>query len=261
MQKDGLVSVIMPAYNSQDFISESIQSVIDQDYQNWELWIIDDASKDSTKEIAKNFSNNDSRIHLIENTANLGTHHSRNKGIKAAQGDFIAFLDADDIWKTQKLSKQLEFIRKKDAHSCFSSYELISEDGTKLNKKVHALPELSYDKLLKANYVGNLTGIYNAKKLGKIFCPEISKRQDWALWLQVIKEGGTIYGIQESLAQYRVRKNSISRNKLEMLKYNFRVYHQVLGFSYFSSLWKMLIFLNEQFFVKSRQVKAMTNEK
>ena len=261
MGKDSLVSVIMPAYNSEAFIAESIQSVIDQSYQNWELWIIDDASSDSTKKIARNYSEKDSRINLIENTSNLGTHHSRNKGIEAAQGDFIAFLDADDLWKPEKLSKQLQFIQEKGTHACFSSYELISENGSMLDKKVHALAELSYDKLLKANYVGNLTGIYHAKKLGKIYCPEIPKRQDWALWLKVIKEGGTMYGMQESLALYRVRKNSISGNKLEMLKYNFQVYHKVLGFSFFSSLWKMLIFLNEQFFVKSKQVKSMTNEK
>ena len=123
------------------------------------------------------------------------------------------------------------------------------------------MPVLHYDKLLKANYVGNLTGIYNVNILGKIYCPEISKRQDWALWLKVIEEGGPIEGIQESLAIYRVRKNSISNNKLEMLKYNFKVYHSVLGYGFFRSIHKMLIFLYEQFFVKSKQVKPISNEK
>lgn len=261
MVRDSLVSVIMPAYNSEAFIAESIQSVLEQTYQNWELWIIDDASTDSTRNIADRYAEKDSRIHLLKNSSNLGTHHTRNKGIKAAKGDYIAFLDADDLWKTEKLAKQLDFIQEKGISSCFSSYELISENGEELNKMVEALPELQYEKLLKANYVGNLTGIYDTKKIGKVYCPEISKRQDWALWLKVIQKGGPMYAIEESLAFYRIRKNSISRNKFEMLKYNFNVYYKVMGFGLLSSLWKMLIFLNEQFFVKSKQIKSITNGK
>ena len=261
MENNGLVSVIMPAYNSAVFISESIQSVLTQSYQNWELLVIDDASVDSTKEIIQQFAEKDTRIHFLENPSNKGTHHTRNKGIKAAQGDFIAFLDADDQWKPEKLKKQLDLLLHENIPACFSSYELISEDGDKLNKKIQALPVLTYEKLLKANYVGNLTGIYSAKDLGKIYCPEILKRQDWALWLKVIEKGGPLQGIQESLAIYRVRKNSISGNKVEMLKYNFNVYHKILGYDLFTSLWKMIVFLNEQFFVKSKQVKTMKVEK
>ncbi|MBT8295270.1 MAG: glycosyltransferase, partial [Gramella sp.] len=214
-----------------------------------------------TKEIILEFSQNDERIKILENLSNRGTHNARNKGIEAAQGDLIAFLDADDLWKPEKLQKQVKFLREENATACFSSYELISENGEKLNKKIQALPNLTYKKLLKANYVGNLTGIYDVSILGKIYCPEISKRQDWALWLEVIAKGGPMRGIQESLAIYRVRKNSISRNKLEMLKYNFKVYHHILGYNLFASLWKMLVFLNEQFFVKSRQIKTMKAER
>lgn len=261
MENNGLVSVIMPAYNSAAFISESIQSVVAQSYVNWELLVIDDASIDSTKEIIQQFTKKDARIHLLANAVNKGTHHTRNKGIKAAQGDFIAFLDADDQWKPEKLKKQLDLLTRENITACFSSYELISENGGELNKKIQALPVLTYEKLLKANYVGNLTGIYSAKALGKIYCPEISKRQDWALWLKVIEKGGPLTGIQDSLAIYRVRKNSISGNKVEMLKYNFNVYHKILGYGLFTSVWKMLVFLNEQFFVKTKQVKTMKVEK
>ena len=261
MKSNGLVSVIMPAYNSEAFIAESIRSVIQQTYQDWELLIIDDASTDDTRKIIGKLYQEDNRIRLLENSANRGTHHTRNKGIKAAQGDFIAFLDADDLWKPEKLQKQLEVLSQENYSACFSSYELISEDGAKLQKKIEALPELEYQKLLKANYVGNLTGIYNARVLGKIYCPEISKRQDWALWLKVIEKGGPMKGIQESLAIYRIRKNSISTNKLEMLRYNFNVYHKILGYNFLNSSWKMLVFLNEQFFVKSRQVKSTKAQK
>lgn len=126
---------------------------------------------------------------------------------------------------------------------------------------MQSLPVLHYDKLLKANYVGNLTGIYNVSILGKIYCPDISKRQDWALWLKVLEEGGPIEGIPESLALYRLRRNSISTNKIEMLKYNFAVYHSVLKYGFFHSIWRMLIFLYEQFFVKSKQTKSILSEK
>ncbi|SDS38528.1 glycosyltransferase family 2 protein [Gramella sp. MAR_2010_147] len=261
MKSNGLVSVIMPAYNSEAFITESIRSVIFQTYENWELLIIDDASTDATREIIKKFSSEDTRIHLLKNPVNSGTHISRNKGIKAASGDFIAFLDADDQWKPEKLTKQLNVLSKPNVAACFSSYELINEEGEHLNKQIQALPILHYNKLLKANYVGNLTGIYNVNILGKIYCPEISKRQDWALWLKVIEDGGPIEGIQESLALYRQRKNSISNNKFEMLRYNFKVYYDILKFGFLESIWRMLIFLNEQFFVKSKQVKTISKEK
>ncbi|TRO67361.1 glycosyltransferase family 2 protein [Christiangramia sabulilitoris] len=261
MEDQGLVSVIMPAYNSEAFIAESIQSVLDQTYSNWELLIIDDASTDSTPSIIQEFLGKDYRIRFLKNSTNRGTHHTRNKGIKAAQGDFIAFLDADDLWKPEKLKTQLNFLSEHDLNACYSSYELISENGERINKKVMALPVLSYAKLLKANYVGNLTGIYNSKMLGKIYSPQISKRQDWALWLEVIKKGGSMQGIQEALAVYRIRKNSISRNKLEMLRYNYRVYHDILGYNRYESLWKMLVFLNEQFFVKSKQIVPTKFEK
>lgn len=252
-----MVSVIMPAYNSEAFIAEAIESVISQTYSNWQLLIIDDASSDSTHKIASSFSVKDRRIQLIKNSTNQGTYISRNKGIKRASGNFIAFLDSDDLWKPEKLEKQLEFIFKENLAACYSSYELMTEKGEMLNKKVNALPELTYQKLLKANYVGNLTGIYDTAKLGKIFCHPIKKRQDWVLWLEVIKKGGAIKSVQDSLAIYRIRKNSLSRNKLEMLKYNFEVYRKVLGYSLPISIWKMMIFLREQFFIKSRQIKPI----
>jgi len=261
MKAEGLVSVIMPAYNSEVFISESIQSVIDQTYANWELLVIDDASSDTTKEIVEKFSSKDSRIRLLENSTNSGAHHSRNRGIRAAVGNYIAFLDADDLWKPKKLKKQLKVLSKPNIAACFSSYELIDEKGSHLNQVIEALPVLHYEKLLKANYVGNLTGIYSVDILGKIYCPDILKRQDWALWLKVLEEGGPMEGIEESLAFYRKRNNSISTNKIEMLKYNFSVYRSVLNYGFFKSIWRMVIFLYEQFFVKSKQTKAISAEK
>ncbi len=257
MKDYGLVSVIMPAYNCEAFISEAIQSVINQTYPNWELLIIDDASVDAGPEIMQSWRDQDSRIHFLRNKENKGTHHTRNKGIEASTGKFIAFLDADDRWKHDKLEKQLKLMDEENLSACFSSYDLIDENGNPANKKIEALPVMNYEKLLKANYVGNLTGMFDVSQLGKIYAPDIRKRQDWALWLEVIKAGGPMIGIKESLAYYRIRKGSISNNKIAMLKYNFSVYHKVLGYNFFNSCWRMLVFLREQFFVKSRQEKQL----
>ena len=253
MKKVSMVSVIMPAYNAAAFIAESIQSVQQQTYTNWELLVIDDASLDDTVQVIEGLSKEDDRIKLHILPTNQGAGFARNIGIKAATGDLISFLDADDLWKPHKLEKQLKFMREKNSQVCYSSYELISENGKSLHKQIKAIKSLSFDKLKKANYIGNLTGIYNARALGKIYCPLIRKRQDWGLWLLALQKSGDAIGIQEPLAIYRERKGSISRNKMEMLQYNYQVYRDVLKYSAPKSLFWMVLFLWEQLFVKQRQ--------
>lgn len=249
------VSIITPMYNSETFISETINSVLNQTYKNWELLLIDDCSSDNTLQIAKLFSKRHKNIKVLKNSTNLGAAISRNFGIEKSKGDFIAFLDADDLWKPEKLEKQLDFVKRNNCDVCFSSYELINNKGKKLNKLVKALPVLSYDKLLKSNYIGNLTGLYNTKTLGKIKTTNLRKRQDWLLWLEAIKKSGKpAKGIQESLAYYRVRKDSMSSKKLNLLKYNYWVYRKGLKFSIIKSIYFFILFLFEQFFVKSKQM-------
>ena len=259
MEQSPLVSVIMPAYNSATFISEAIQSVLAQTHANLELLIIDDASSDNTIEIIKAFQRKDSRIKLFKNTSNQGAGITRNTGIKEAKGAFTAFLDADDLWLPEKLNVQLEFMAMHDLAMTFSSYNLMDESGILLNKKVKALPVLTYQKLLKSNYVGNLTGIYNVEKLGKIYCPKLRKRQDWALWLTILSKIDSTKGIEKPLANYRIRENSISKNKTALLKYNYLVYSEFLKYSRLKSLVKMGVFLKEHFFVKNKQISSLDN--
>lgn len=250
-----LVSIITPMYNAERFISETITSVLNQTYKNWELLLIDDNSDDKTIDIATAFIAKNINIKLLKNETNQGAAVSRNKGIEAARGDYMAFLDADDIWKPEKLEKQLAFMQTNSCDVSYSSYELINEKGEALNKKVKALPQLSYNKLLKSNYVGNLTGMYNVKKLGKITMPNLRKRQDWLLWLGATKKSGkSALGLQESLAFYRVHKNGMSSNKFKLVKHNYWVYRKGLKFSVLKSLYYMIIFLKEHFFVKSKQI-------
>ena len=253
-----LVSIITPLYNSEAFIAETISSILKQTHTNWELLLIDDCSKDKTLEVVTEFLLKHNNIKLIKNNANSGAAISRNKGITEAKGDYIAFLDADDLWKPQKLEKQLKFMQTENCDVCFSSYEQIDEIGKPLNKLVKALPVLTYETLLKTNYVGNLTGIYNTKVLGKIMAPNLRKRQDWLLWLSAIKKSSKpAKSLQESLAYYRVREGSMSSNKVELLKHNYLVYRKGLGFSAVKSIYRMVLFLYEQFFVKSKLIVSL----
>lgn len=256
MENTPLVSVIMPAYNSAPFIEDSIQSVLSQTYSRWELFVIDDASIDATARIAEDLAEKDPRIKLLQLERNQGTGAARNKGIDAANGAFIAFLDADDLWLPEKLEVQLEFLLENDLAMTFSSYFIISEDGSLLDIMVEALPVLTYQKLLKSNYVGNLTGIYNVEKTGKVYSPLLRKRQDWAMWLTILRKAGKVEGMLEPLAMYRKRKNSLSQNKAALIVYNFNVYRQFLQFGFFKSCKYLLNFLWEHFFIKKAQLKS-----
>lgn len=245
-------------YNSELFISDTINSVISQTHKNWELILIDDCSQDKTLKIVQPFLDKYPNINLIKNNKNSGTAISRNKGINIAKGSFIAFLDADDLWKPEKLNKQISFMKTNGCDVCFSSYELIDEQGKTINKKVKALNVLTYSKLLKSNYVGNLTGIYNTKTLGKIISPNLRKRQDWLLWLKALEiSKKPALGLAESLAYYRIRENSISSNKFNLLKYNYAVYKEGLKFSTLKSVYYMFVFLKEHFFIKTKQTVSI----
>lgn len=257
MKDAPLVSVIMPTFNSAEFIGAAIQSVQNQTYLNWELLVIDDASNDLTIALVDDLVSLDPRIKLYQNIKNLGAGASRNTGIKAAKGSFIAFLDADDLWCPEKLVVQVNFMLKNNLTMSFSSYRLMTETGQLLPEIVESLPELSYKKLLRSNYVGNLTGIYNADKIGKIYSPLLRKRQDWGLWLSVLEKAGSVPGIQQPLAYYRLRKNSISNNKTTLLKYNFLIYNRVLDYGFLKSCKYMSWFLWEHFTVKHKQVKIL----
>ncbi|WP_046743503.1 glycosyltransferase family 2 protein [Kordia zhangzhouensis] len=252
-----LVSIITPTYNSAHFVSDTINSVIAQTYSHWELILVDDASSDTTVEILKKYATLDNRIkvHVLE--TNLGAAIARNTAIKKASGKYIAFLDADDLWKPEKLSKQIAFMQEKKVAISFSSYELMDEAGNSLQKIIKALPKVDYTKMLKSNYIGNLTGIYDAEKLGKVYMPNIRKRQDWALWLQLTQKVPFAYSIPEALAIYRVRQNSISSNKLNLLKYNYAIYRKALNFGTFKSIIYLIRFLIEHFFIKPRQTTQL----
>ena len=252
-----LVSIITPSFNSEKFIAETIQSVQNQSYQNWEMIIVDDSSTDQTVTIVEQLIKNDSRIRLFQLDKNSGAGIAREKALSIANGDYISFLDADDLWKPQKLEKQLQFLKENKVPFTFSFYDCIDEKGNALNRIVEAPRNLTYHQLFFCNYVGNLTGIYEVNFFGKIAISATRKRQDWMVWLTILKKIRKAKPVPESLAFYRIRDNSLSASKVDLLKHNFAVYRNFHGFSYISSLFIMIGFLITQLLIKPRYIKKI----
>ncbi len=245
-----LVSIITPSYNSEKFISATIQSVQNQTHQNLEMIIVDDCSQDKTVEIIESFIKNDKRIQLHRLDKNYGAGIARNTAINSAKGDYIAFLDADDLWKPEKLAKQLAFMKTNSLPFTFSYYDWIDEAGNLLKKRIEAPANLTYKQLFYCNFVGNLTGIYDVNFFEKIPISAIRKRQDWIMWLTILKKIKTAQPVPESLAFYRVRENSISASKIDLVQHNYKVYRQFHKLSVVSSVFCMMRFLYTQLVIK-----------
>ena len=239
---DNLVSIITPTYNCSEHISETIKSIQAQTYCNWELLITDDCSTDQTTDIIVTFQKTDNRIKLFLLNNNQGAGSARNNSIKEASGRYIAFCDSDDQWKSNKLEMQLSFIIKNNLSFSFTAYDIISENNQFL-KRFKCPHKLTYSKLLKNNYVGCLTAVYDKEKLGKMYMPMMRKRQDWVLWLNIMNKIKHTKGLNESLSIYRRRNRSISHDKLLLIKYNWKVYRQELKFSFLVSFIHLTQFL------------------
>lgn len=236
----GLVSIITPSYNSAKYIAETIQSVQNQSYDNWEMIIIDDCSSDNTEEIVKEIQKTDTRIHFFKLNQNSGSGIARNKGIEKASGDYMTFIDSDDIWFPKFIQNSIEAIQTSKAPFVFSSYRRSNEDLEFVYSDFIVPQKVTYTDILKSNSISCLTAFLDIKTLGKKFMPKIRKRQDMGLWLQYLKEIPFAYGIQEPQAIYRIRENSLSRNKSNLLKYQWEFYRDVEKLNIFQSIYYML---------------------
>lgn len=252
-----LVSIITPTYNTEKFITETLKSVQNQTYQNWEMILVDDASTDETVKIIQDFAEKDSRIKLFKLEKNSGNGFARNIALEKAVGKYIAYLDADDLWFPNKLEKQIQFLKENNLPFTFSFYDCIDEEGNSLNRRVEAPVNLTYDELFFCNYVGNLTAIYDADYFGKIIIEATQKRQDWRLWLTILKQIQVTKPVPESLAFYRIRKDSISSSKFKLIKHNFGVYREFHGFNFVFSVLLMVRFLFTQLIIKPRYIKKI----
>lgn len=235
-----LVSIITPTYNCAKFIARTLDSVQAQTYKNWEMIIVDDCSQDNTKEIVEEYIKNDPRIkyHLLEE--NSGAAVARTKAMKLANGVYMAFLDSDDIWTSDKLERQIKWMNDNGYVFSCTAYEHIDENDKSLNRTIKTIKKTSYNRLLLDCPVGNSTVVYNVEKMGKFEVPNIRKRNDDALWLQMLKKEKYIWGMPDVLMKYRIRKDSISSNKFKVIKYHWILYRQIEHLSVFRSVFHIV---------------------
>ncbi|WP_415883481.1 glycosyltransferase family 2 protein [Neptuniibacter sp. QD34_54] len=221
-----LVSIITPVYNSSKYIENCIESVKKQDYTEWEHIFVDDCSTDNSVALIEQYACDDSRIKILKLDSNSGPAVARNLAIREAKGRFIAFLDSDDQWLPHKLQRQISFMLNQNVDFCFSSYVQI--DGNGREQAIVKAPEsVSYNRLLKKNVIGCLTAIYDTKSLGKVYMPLIRKRQDFGLWLKILKKTDKAHSISEPLAKYRVHELSVSANKRSAATYTWKLYREI----------------------------------
>ncbi|WP_029323231.1 glycosyltransferase family 2 protein [Butyrivibrio sp. AE3004] len=232
------VSIIVPVYNAGNYILETISMVQRQTYDNFELILVDDASSDNSADLIRSaISAGDNRIKLIQKATNGGAALARNAGIAAATGRYIAFLDADDIWYENKLEKEIDFIKSKDAAFAFTAYEFGDENAKPTGKIVHVPDTLNFKKALSRTVIFTTTVMIDTEKLPKekIFMPQIES-EDTATWWTILKGGITAYGLDEVLAIYRRPAKSLSSNKLVALKRIWGLYRKIAGLSVVASL-------------------------
>lgn len=253
-----MVSIITPVYNSEQFIAQNISSVLAQTYTDWEHILVDDCSTDESKNIILSFQKNDSRIKFFQFDRNSGAGKARNKAIEMAQGQYIAFLDSDDYWHPRKLEKQITFMANNNYSFTYCHYYVVIENDIKY--EIQSPIKVNFRKMLNNDYIGCLTAVYDVKMLGKNYMPSIRKRQDWALWLKILKKTQYAYCYPQALAYYRVGNNSLSTNKFRLIKYNFNIYYKELNYSWIKSILFMINFLIHYFYYKLTSRKLVTSQ-
>lgn len=220
-----LVSVIMPSYNTGDFISETVRSVIDQTYTDWELIIVDDCSTDNTDKVIADFLS-DERIHYIKNDTNSGAAVSRNRALREAKGKWIAFLDSDDIWEADKLSRQVSFMEENGYSFSYTNYIEIDEHSVPNGKSVTGPKKITKHGMYNYCWMGCLTVMYDAETVGLIQIEDIKKNNDYAMWLKICKRADC-YLLDETLARYRKRGGSISNHGyMKLIKWHYKLYRE-----------------------------------
>ncbi len=225
-----MVSIITPTYNSSSFIIDTYHSILSQTISDWEWIVTDDCSTDSTWHLLWDFAKNDPRIKIMKNEFNSGAAVTRNKCLSRASGDFLAFIDSDDIWLSEKIEKQLQYMEKNKINFSFTAYELINTNGASLKKfiDIKNTGAFSYsDMLRKKATLGCSTVMLRKKAFSDLTMPLIRTGQDYAFWLKLLKNGETAYLLNEPLTKYRIVSNSISRNKFRKAMRQWQIYRKI----------------------------------
>lgn len=230
-----LVSIIMPSYNTEKYIADSIKSVQDQTYSNWELIIVDDCSTDGTDKVVESIQ--DQRIRYIKNETNSGAAFSRNRALREAKGRWIAFLDSDDLWKPEKLKKQIHFMEENGYAFSYTCYEEMDTFGELTGVSVAGPRKITSKGMYRYCWPGCLTVMYDSEKVGLIQISNIKKNNDYAMWLKVSKKANC-YLLNEKLAIYRKgRTGSISTQSIKtLIKWHFKLYREAEKFGTVKSI-------------------------
>lgn len=236
-EKMPVVSVVMPAYNMERFIEAAVRSVMNQSFESWELLVIDDCSKDTTCTIVEKLALEDSRIRLIRNEENIGVAKTRDRGIGLCRGGYIAFLDSDDIWLPEKLSRQLDRIRQTGADFVYTSYSLIGADGKKVRADYLVPEQVNYQQQLKENHIGCSTVLIRAELAGKYQFNTGFYHEDYLLWMRLLQDGHRAAGCTEILTQWRYIDNSRSFNKYRAARNRWKIYREYLKLPLLKSIW------------------------
>lgn len=242
MEREVIVSVIMPAYNAEAHIEESIASVLTQTFCDIELIIVNDCSTDNTLEIIKSFSEKDSRVIVINNAINMGCADSRNKALFASKGKYIAFCDSDDVWKSEKINKQLNYIKKTNADMVFSAYEMIDSNGIYIKSR-NVKQELTLDDLLKENSVIFSTTLFKKEAIKGIYFDCFWFHEDYVFLLECLRHTLRFVAINEVLVKYRLHVKGRSFNKINSAKQRWRVYRRFLKISIWESGYYFLFYI------------------
>lgn len=237
---ENLISIITPAYNCANYIGTTIESVLSQTYSYWEMIIVDDCSSDNTEEVVLHYASKDSRIKYKKLEVNSGAAVARNVAMSMATGQYIAFLDSDDVWLPDKLLTQIQFMQENNYKFTCTDYEQIDETGRHLGKIIHCIEKADYNRVLLDCPIGNSTVMYDVTQMGKFEVPNIRKRNDDALWLKMLKSEKFIYGLNQVLVQYRVRHDSISANKFQLIKYHWVLYRKIEHLNIMRSIFYIL---------------------
>lgn len=238
-----LVSIITPMYNSEKYILDTYNSIKNQTYKNWEWIVIDDNSNDNSYKKILELSKKDFRIKILKNEMNLKAAKSRNRGLKIAQGEYITFIDADDLWDLNFLEKQINLIKEKNCSVVFASYERKTEDLKEYLGNYIVPEKVSYKELLKTNYLSCLTVVYKREKFNNLrFNEKLKMHEDYVMWLELLKEENA-YSNQEVLATYRIRKNSVSRNKIKNLLYMYFVFRKIIRLNFIKTMYYLFNYI------------------
>jgi teichuronic acid biosynthesis glycosyltransferase TuaG len=235
-----LISIVMPVYNASAWLEETVESVQKQTYENWELIAVDDRSPDESFRMLERMAQKDARIRPIRREENGGAARTRNTGMDAARGQYLAFLDSDDLWDAKKLEKELAFLKERQAAFAFTAYEFGDENGRGNGRIVHVPPTLDYRHALSRTIIFTTTVMFDLQRIDRelIRMPDV-KSEDTATWWKILRSGYTAHGLNENLAIYRRPKGSLSSNKMEAVRRIWNLYRNQEKLSVPVSAWHL----------------------